>query len=513
MTDASSVKESAEDKMPLSTSTPISVLQLRTFAITFVTYAIFHIARKSFGSIKGELGKEEWMVSSLSSQSTMYGLMDMVFMACYAIGLYISGVLGDRLDLRKFLTSGMVCVGLVLVAFGAAGLGDIHNFTLYLFLWALNGLMQSCGWPSNIAIMSRWFGSGERGVIMGMWGCCSSLGNVAGGALVGILFAIAEPTLAWKLVMMTVGGLMILQALVVFIYLVPTPPVKHIEGEGIDKEELHAAADDEKQPQLEVISFWKAWTIPGVFAYAIAYACLKSVTYSLFFWVPYYLTANRHMSNSKANLYSVIYDVGGIAGGIIGGYVTDRMGVRSPYIVCCMCLSGPIVYCFYGASESLTGLLLFLMGLTMGGSEMLIGTSVSADLGTHPSLAANSQALATVTGIIDGTGSAGAAFTQYLVGNVANCRSICPIGGICSTECAWDSVFMLLFFALVVGVLCLSRLAFQDLKEWRRRRAEYLVSQPHVPVAADEATETETADEGPDTPGSTRVATSVMDET
>ena len=46
-------------------------------------------------------------------------------------------------------------------------------------------------------------------------------------------------------------------------------------------------------------------------------------------------------------------------------------------------------------------------GLLVNGPYALITTSVSAELGTHRSLVSSARALATVTAIIDGTGSIG----------------------------------------------------------------------------------------------------------
>ncbi len=46
-------------------------------------------------------------------------------------------------------------------------------------------------------------------------------------------------------------------------------------------------------------------------------------------------------------------------------------------------------------------------GSLVNGPYALITTAVSADLGTHKSLQGNARALATVTAIIDGTGSIG----------------------------------------------------------------------------------------------------------
>ena len=49
----------------------------------------------------------------------------------------------------------------------------------------------------------------------------------------------------------------------------------------------------------------------------------------------------------------------------------------------------------------------YVTGLLVNGPYALITTSVSAELGTHRSLVSSAKALATVTAIIDGTGSIG----------------------------------------------------------------------------------------------------------
>lgn len=66
------------------------------------------------------------------------------------------------------------------------------------------------------------------------------------------------------------------------------------------------------------------------------------------------------------------------------------------------------VYNLFGAETLLVNILLLVCaGILVNGPYALITTAVSAELGTHHSLAGNSKALATVTAIIDGTGSVG----------------------------------------------------------------------------------------------------------
>lgn len=64
-------------------------------------------------------------------------------------------------------------------------------------------------------------------------------------------------------------------------------------------------------------------------------------------------------------------------------------------------------------SATVNIILLLIAGALVNGPYALITTAVSAELGTHESLHGNSKALATVTAIIDGTGSIGT-FNNFL---------------------------------------------------------------------------------------------------
>lgn len=67
-----------------------------------------------------------------------------------------------------------------------------------------------------------------------------------------------------------------------------------------------------------------------------------------------------------------------------------------------------MVYQEYGATSVFVSVfLLMVAGFLVNGPYALITTSVSAELGQHSSLEGNAKALATVTAIIDGTGSIG----------------------------------------------------------------------------------------------------------
>lgn len=101
------------------------------------------------------------------------------------------------------------------------------------------------------------------------------------------------------------------------------------------------------------------------------------------------------------------------------------------------------IYDYLGTvSFSVNVTLLLLAGFLVNGPYALITTAVSAELGTHSSLGGSSKALATVTSIIDGTGSIGAAVGPLLAGLV-------------SSYYGWHNVFYMLMIADVLA-LCVS---------------------------------------------------------
>ena len=86
--------------------------------------------------------------------------------------------------------------------------------------------------------------------------------------------------------------------------------------------------------------------------------------------------------------------------------------------------------------------------------------------------------MATMTGVIDGIGSLGAAIVQVLVGNLASCSREEGEGqgggggeGVgTTTTCDLLNVFNMLACGSLVGALALSRLAWREIRDAGRGR-------------------------------------------
>ncbi|ELW53197.1 Glycerol-3-phosphate transporter [Tupaia chinensis] len=211
---------------------------------------------------------------------------------------------------------------------------------------------------------------------------------------------------------------------------------------------------------MAAISFIGALKIPGVVEFSLCLLFAKLVSYTFLFWLPLYITSvgeylpldapvvncvhygQDHLDAKKAGELSTLFDVGGIFGGILAGVISDRLEKRASTCGLMLLLAAPTLYVFSTVSKmgvEATVAMLLLSGALVSGPYALITTAVSADLGTHKSLKGNSHALSTVTAIIDGTGSVGAAVGPLLAGLIS------PSG--------WSNVFYMLMFADACALL------------------------------------------------------------
>lgn len=168
--------------------------------------------------------------------------------------------------------------------------------------------------------------------------------------------------------------------------------------------------------------------------------------------------AGVHLSHETAGMLSTIFDFGGVLGGILAGLISDKLEARAITSVSFLLLSVPslVLYRVYGSTSMFTNnVLMFLSGSLVNGPYALITTAVAADLGTQTAIRGNSRALATVTAIIDGTGSIGAAIGPLLVGYI-------------STS-GWNTVFAMLIASIFIAALSLIPVLKSELTERKSR--------------------------------------------
>ncbi|CAD6193504.1 unnamed protein product [Caenorhabditis auriculariae] len=419
------------------------------FVHTFLSYAFLHATRKTLSTVKPSL-VYLWTHNSTTSAAIFpteqaatefLGALDTGFMIAYALGLFVSGVLGDRYNPTIILSVGMMMSSLTVFAFGyLTETFKVYSAPIYAFLWILNGLIQSTAWPTEVSIMGNWFGHSTRGTVMGIWSSCASVGNI-----IGTIVASHSVEYGYQYAFALNCAILFIYSFVVVIFLPAAPRSLGLPEIEDDFEEI---IETERPPPL---GFFRAWLLPGVLAYSLAYACLKLVNYGFFFWLPYYLHTALHWPESYADSLSTWYDVGGIIAAIVAGAISDRMSSRTPIVFgMLMCSTVALyIYAHSPSSYAWNAFLLIVAGFFIGGPANMISSSVTADLGKCREVRGSAEALSTVTGIIDGTGSSGAAIGQWFIPSI-------------QLWFGWGAVFYGFILMMFCTALCISPLLWKE---------------------------------------------------
>jgi len=508
---------------------PTSVRRRETFfrlsvlLLTFLAYTSYHLSRKPISivknskvflscsnssSVNASSTCTSWVTQidgkSEQEAKTYLGLLDTAYLFSYAAFMFGSGIVAERVDLRYFLSCGMIFSGIFTFLFGFAHDIGIHSLWYLLAIQIILGMFQATGWPGVVSVMANWFGKGRRGLIMGLWNSHTSLGNILGSLVAGIFV-----NYNWGL-SFTVPGLIIASVgFLLFLFLVPKPQDlgfssnSQSQGGGrIESKEEEPLLENEDgslqeggNPQMsshrsdseEAIGFLSALKIPGVVEFSLCLFFSKLVSYTFLYWLPNYIHSTSGVDAKESAVLSTIFDLGGIIGGVLAGTLSDRTG--NPASTCGIMLVMAVPSMFFYQSlvkvggwcpmtavagkpvhnSCFTWNIVFTLatGILVNGPYALITTAVSAELGQHPSLSGSSKALATVTAIIDGTGSIGAAIGPFLAGPLS-------AGG------RWDNVFYMLMGADVLALFFLSRLVKNEIAKFvakrrqRRGDTEYL---------------------------------------
>lgn len=425
-----------------------------------------HFSRKCYSTVKEQLQDEAGYSALFLSE------MDTTFMGTYAIGNIISGKLGDTFRPTTILAIGLFGSGACLFLINVAIWFDFETYSValgnlfMLSCYFLFGFFQSTGGPVGTAVMGNWFCDPDslknRGLIFGLWTCHQYCGDIT-SQLVSAAVLGAGWSYWWALFIPAVAN--VLWGFLT-VRLIPDPYEMGIITDEVRKRHEKLAA---KRAELEKnggesdivdegpppISYADAIRIPMVAQYAIAFGFFKLTNYVLFFWLPYFL--GKSFDPVTANLIAALYSVGMMPGGIIVGIVSDAFGGRRAVVIgtfmCCLLVFLAI---FANYSETLTVVpllvMLFIMGILVGGPNNIITSAVAADLSEHPTVKGNSKSLGTVTGLINGTGAITASIGLLAIGPLQETYG-------------WSAVWYYLMCCTGTGTLLMGTKIYAELTE------------------------------------------------
>lgn len=141
-----------------------------TVLVLYLAYASYYLPRKADSVVKTSLVADGFSVESIA-------LSDTVYLFTYTVTILFSGMFGSRISSNKLLAISLLCIAII-----SSLKAHVRSPSTFIFLQIIQAIFQSTGWPTCIKVLSVWVVE-QRGLVMGMWTTCQSLGGVIGAVI------------------------------------------------------------------------------------------------------------------------------------------------------------------------------------------------------------------------------------------------------------------------------------------------------------------------------------------
>jgi len=381
---------------PVESANPeLKLWQRKIFWLMWITYASFYLVRVNISVAMPEIMAEYGL-----TKTNLGAVLSALFMM-YAIGQFINGQLGDKLNSRKIITIGLISSGIMNILFGFTG--GVVGFMVVL--WGINGYVQSMGWGPTVKCMANWFPANVHGKMSGRLGTSYILGGAISWIIAGTVIKYA----GWRGVFWVPGVLVI--AIAVHWYLrarnapeeIGLPSVED-QVNGINNNEVRKDEHIGFRQTLKV-------TLLNHYVWFAAFALfgLNIVRYGFMSWAPTYMFEVQGATISTAAYKAIAFPIAGGLGAIFAGWAADKLfkGHKAPIAFIMLLLLAVFCYLYLvvpGHNWIMSLIILLIIGFLTFGPHVLIVAAMPIKLGTR-------KAASSVTGFIDAMGYLGASLT------------------------------------------------------------------------------------------------------
>jgi MFS family permease len=274
------------------------------------------------------------------------GFAGTVTLLASAVGGWLAGFVADRIGRVRTLQ-------LTILWFSIFSLvcAFVQDFNQLLIARAILGLGFGGEWAAGAVLMGETIRAQYRG---------RAVGSVQAGWAVGwglavlaqaILFSAVPPEQAWRW-MFAIGSLPAL--LVLYLR-------RQVEEPAISARTIAARAAGAASPSL-----WEIFRSPHlrttILASLVGTGC-QGGYYAITFWVPRFLTTERHLSIVSSTGYLAALIVGSFAGYLIGAWLADKIGRRRLFLTFSI---GAIAVILIYTQVPLSNEILWVLGFPLG---------------------------------------------------------------------------------------------------------------------------------------------------
>lgn len=392
------------------------------FLLCWTAYFATYMGRLNYSAAMPELIQEGIL------NKPQAGYISTAFFACYGIGTFFWGFLGDRLSPFVMVGTGMGVSAAVNLAMAFS-----PGYPAMLLLWGLNGLFQSMIWAPIIRMLAQLLPEEMRARA-----CIHINSTTACGTLGSYLLA---PALiqagGWRWVFAAIS---VILAIVSCIWLAghrKLRPHLHMEPAPIPTEQKdHPSALFPPASLALLLVLLLPTAIHGILKDGIAT------------WAPTLLTERFGLASHLAVLLTVVLPVVNLAGAYLLDLLNRRL-IRNDLLTAALCFCAcatalVVVHFAIGAGPFFAVAMLAVSTATMLGVNVTLITVIPMHLG-------RSGNAATATGILNSAAYGGCAVSMAVFGRL-------------SERTGWDgTIIVWVLLAVAAGIL-----TFTALPRWRR---------------------------------------------
>lgn len=251
-------------------------------------------------------------ISELQS-ATNFGRLMAVFLWIYAFMSPVAGLIADRISKKKVIVGSLFVWSAVTCLMGFAS-----SYQSLYVLRALMGVSEALYIPAGLALIAEYHTGKTRSLAVGIHMTGFYMGQALGG-----FGATLSGLFNWNYVFLLLGGVGIIYALILLLFLQDNQPDK-------DNELLQEKSESDKRLAHIVPTLQTLFSKPSFWILLIYFAVPSLPGWAIKNWLPTLFSLNLQMDMSLAGPISTITIAGSsLFGVLLGGRLSDKWVIQN----------------------------------------------------------------------------------------------------------------------------------------------------------------------------------------
>lgn len=251
-------------------------------------------------------------ISELQS-ATNFGRLMAVFLWIYAFMSPVAGLIADRISKKKVIVGSLLVWSAVTCLMGFA-----TSYQSLYVLRALMGVSEALYIPAGLALIAEYHTGKTRSLAVGIHMTGFYMGQALGG-----FGATLSGLFNWNYVFLLLGGVGIIYALILLLFLQDNQPDK-------DNELLQEKSESDKRLAHIVPTLQTLFSKPSFWILLIYFAVPSLPGWAIKNWLPTLFSLNLQMDMSLAGPISTITIAGSsLFGVLLGGRLSDKWVIEN----------------------------------------------------------------------------------------------------------------------------------------------------------------------------------------